>query len=96
MAANLVTKTKGHAAAMIRFALRAQEEAAKVPRPDLDDGATLQMRIGALGDGRGTDEGGEHDWRLGEIRSGVGSCKWAGVLIQFIEYDGDGGMVQRH
>ena len=35
-----------HAAMMISFALRAQEEAAKVPRPDTDEGSTLQMRVG--------------------------------------------------
>ena len=31
---------------MVRFALRVQEEVAKVPRPDLHDGTPLQMRIG--------------------------------------------------
>ena len=46
VAANLFTKDKGHAASAIRFAIRAQEEASKVPRPDVDDGSTLQMRIG--------------------------------------------------
>ena len=49
VAGNLMVKDPGHAAAMIRFALRAQEEASKVPRPDLDDGSTLQMRIGGTG-----------------------------------------------
>ena len=35
-----------HAATMVRFALRAQEEAAMVPRPDVDDGSMLSLRIG--------------------------------------------------
>ena len=47
VAANLFKVNQNHAAMMIKFALRAQEEAAKVPRPDVDDGSTLQMRIGA-------------------------------------------------
>ena len=46
VAANLVSQDPQHAATMIRFALRAQEEASKVPRPDTDDGSVLQMRIG--------------------------------------------------
>ena len=47
VAANLFKPlSEAHAATMIRFAIRAQAEAAKVPRPDLDDGSTLQMRIG--------------------------------------------------
>lgn len=46
MAANLLVPDPGHAATAVRFALRAQEEAAKVPRPDVQDGSTLQMRIG--------------------------------------------------
>lgn len=55
VAANLMTPDPEHAATMVRFALRAQEEAAKVPRPDgsclptsgdgcLQEG--LQMRVG--------------------------------------------------
>ena len=46
MAANLLSPDPNHAANVVRFALRAQEEAAKVLRPDLDDGSTLQIRIG--------------------------------------------------
>ena len=46
VAANLFVHDPQHAATMVRFALRAQEEAAKVPRPDVDDGSTLQIRIG--------------------------------------------------
>ena len=48
-AANLVDPDPYHAATMVRFALRAQEEAAKVPRPDTDDGSTLSLRIGEAG-----------------------------------------------
>ena len=43
---NLVDPDPHHAATMIRFALRAQEEAAKVPQPGVDDGSTLELRIG--------------------------------------------------
>ena len=43
---NLVDPDPYHAATMVRFALRAQEEAAKVPRPDTDDGSMLSLRIG--------------------------------------------------
>ena len=43
---NLVEPDPHHAATMVRFALRAQEEAAKVPRPDTDDGSMLSLRIG--------------------------------------------------
>ena len=50
VAANLLEKDPHHAATMVRFALRAQQEVAKVPRPDADDGSTLQMRMGELGD----------------------------------------------
>ena len=46
-ATNLTPRDPDHAATMVRFALRAQEEAAKVLRPDLKDGSTLQLRIGA-------------------------------------------------
>ena len=46
MAANLLVPDPDHAATVTRFALRAQQEAAKVLRPDVDDGSTLQMRIG--------------------------------------------------
>ena len=46
LAANLLSPDANHAATAVRFALRAQEEAGKVPRPDLSDGSTLQMRIG--------------------------------------------------
>ena len=46
-ATNLTPRDPDHAATMVRFALRAQEEAAKVLRPDLQDGSTLQLRIGA-------------------------------------------------
>ena len=46
VAANLVKPDPHHAATMIRFALRVQQEAAKVPRPDVDDGSTLTLRIG--------------------------------------------------
>ena len=45
--ANAVGRDPHHAATVVRFALRAQEEVSKVLRPDLDDGCTpLQMRIG--------------------------------------------------
>ena len=44
-----------HAATAVRFALRAQEAAAKVLRPDLEDGPVLQMR--ARGRERGTGRG---------------------------------------
>ena len=43
---NLVDPDPHHAATMIRFAQRAQEEAAKVPQPGMDDGSTLKLRIG--------------------------------------------------
>ena len=46
VAANLFVPDPHHAATMAKFALRARQEAAKVPRPDLDDGSTLQMRMG--------------------------------------------------
>ena len=46
VAANLVERDRHHAATMVRFALRAQQEAAKVPRPDVEDGSPLQMRVG--------------------------------------------------
>ena len=46
VASNLHTSDPQHAVTMIRFALRAQEEVAKVPRPDKDDGSALQMRVG--------------------------------------------------
>jgi hypothetical protein len=46
VAGNLVTYDSKHAATVIRFAMRAQQEASKVPRPDMDDGSTLQLRIG--------------------------------------------------
>ena len=51
--ANLTGDDPQHAATMIRFALRAQEAAALVPRPDIvgpggsDDGG-LKMRIGEI------------------------------------------------
>ncbi len=45
VAANLVCMDAQHAATMVRFALRAQE-AGKVPRPDTEDGSTLQLRMG--------------------------------------------------
>ncbi|KAG1665164.1 hypothetical protein FOA52_005545 [Chlamydomonas sp. UWO 241] len=44
-AANLLQRDPEHAATMIRFALRAQEEAAKVPTPT-GDGTMLKMRCG--------------------------------------------------
>ena len=43
---NLVDPDPHHAATMVRFALRAQEEAAKVPQPGVNDGSTLKLRIG--------------------------------------------------
>ena len=43
---NLTKDDPQHAAAMIRFAMRAQEAAAMVPCPDATDGSTLKMRIG--------------------------------------------------
>ena len=43
---NLVDPDLHHAATMVRFALRAQEEAAKVPQPGVNDGSTLKLRIG--------------------------------------------------
>ena len=46
VASNLVDPDPHHAATMVRFALRAQEEAAKVPRPDAEDGSMLTLRIG--------------------------------------------------
>ena len=46
VAANLLVPDPDHAATAVRFALRAREEAFTVPRPDMDDGSTLQMRIG--------------------------------------------------
>ena len=46
VAANLVKPDPHHAATMVRFALRARQEAAKVPRPDTNDGSTLSLRIG--------------------------------------------------
>ena len=45
-ATNLMSQDPAHAASMVRFALRAQEEAAKVPEPGTADGSTLQLRIG--------------------------------------------------
>ena len=47
---NLVEPDPQHAATMVRFALRAQEEAAKVPTPGVDDGSTLRLRIGKARD----------------------------------------------
>jgi hypothetical protein len=49
VASNLVSFDSEHAATMIRFAMRVQQEVAKVPRPDRDDGSPLQLRIGAHG-----------------------------------------------
>ena len=46
VASNLMAKHPEHAAEMIRFALRAREEASKVPCPDATDGSCLKMRIG--------------------------------------------------
>ncbi|GAX81331.1 hypothetical protein CEUSTIGMA_g8762.t1 [Chlamydomonas eustigma] len=46
VAANLVVEDSQHAASMVRFAIRAQEEAGKVLRPDVDDGSNIQLRIG--------------------------------------------------
>ena len=48
VAANLVDPDPHHAATMVRFALRARQEAAMVPRPDADDGSTLTLRIGEV------------------------------------------------
>ena len=48
VASNLTVKHPEHAAEMIRFALRAQEEASKVPCPDATDGSCLKMRIGEI------------------------------------------------
>ena len=50
---NLVEPDPLHAATMVRFALRAQEEAAKVPTPGADDGSTLRLRVGEEGYGEG-------------------------------------------
>ena len=50
VASNLTVRDPKHAATMIRFAIRAQEEASKVPRPDAA-GSTLVMRIGESYDG---------------------------------------------
>ncbi|GAX76026.1 hypothetical protein CEUSTIGMA_g3469.t1 [Chlamydomonas eustigma] len=46
VAGNLTILDQEHAANIVRFALRAQEEAAQVFRPDFEDGSTLQLRIG--------------------------------------------------
>ena len=46
VAANLFEPDPHHAATMALFALRAQQEAAKVLRPDMEDGSTLKMRMG--------------------------------------------------
>ena len=46
VAANLFEPDPCHAATILRFALRAQEEAAKVARPDAQDGSSVLMRIG--------------------------------------------------
>ena len=46
VAGNLFDPDPQHAATMTRFALRAREEAAKVLRPDVEDGSTVQLRIG--------------------------------------------------
>jgi class 3 adenylate cyclase len=47
VAANVIDPDPMHALHTIQFALRAQEEASKVPRPDCEDGGDgLQMRIG--------------------------------------------------
>ena len=43
---NLVDPDPHHAATMVRFALRAQEEAAKVPQPGVDYGSSLRLRVG--------------------------------------------------
>ena len=51
VAGNLTSFDGQHAATVLRFALRAQQEAAKVLRPDRDDGAALQLRIGESGCG---------------------------------------------
>ena len=85
VAANLLTSDPGHAATVVRFALRAQQEAAKVPRPDMDDGSTLQMRIGEWREGgevgnRGREwrEGGQ--WAAGAVSGGRGG-KWAAGAV---------------
>ncbi|GAX82129.1 hypothetical protein CEUSTIGMA_g9557.t1 [Chlamydomonas eustigma] len=46
VASNLLQADPQHAATMIRFAVRAHEEASKVLRPDKVDGSTLLMRCG--------------------------------------------------
>ena len=43
---HLLTSFVTHSSSQVRFALRAREEAAKVPRPDVEDGSVLQMRVG--------------------------------------------------
>ena len=43
---NLMAEDVQHAACCVRFALRAQQEAAKVPTPGVDDGSPLRLRIG--------------------------------------------------
>lgn len=48
VAGNLVCHDRNHAATILRFALRAQQEAARVPRPDVKDGTPVQLRIGEL------------------------------------------------
>ena len=48
VASNLFEPDSQHAATMVRFALRARQEAAKVLRPDTDDGSTLRMRMGEI------------------------------------------------
>ena len=53
VAANLVGLDNHHAATMVRFAIRARQEAAKVRRPDVDDGSTLKLRIGGDRNARG-------------------------------------------
>ena len=84
VAANLLTSDPGHAATVVRFALRAQQEAAKVPRPDMDDGSTLQMRIGERREGgqwaAGAVSGGRGGkWAAGAVSEGVGDeHSWAG------------------
>ena len=46
---NLVEPDPHHAATMVRFALRAQQEAAKVLQPGVNDGSTLRLRVGEGG-----------------------------------------------
>ena len=46
---NLMAEDAQHAACCVRFALRAQQEAAKVPTPGVDDGSPLRLRIGEGG-----------------------------------------------